>query len=575
MYKSPGEIVKVEVQNFKDTSITLTQNVAFSQYYIIQRINKYLMNRFWDCPDPTALFWNLSTQRIPLYAKSIDMDTKNFYVSGVGETNWFQAWILNVRFKQWARESRLALTLDDVSTSIARYGSTVWKRYDRDGEVMIEECDLRNLYFDPTVKNIIDTPVVELHYMTETEIRSLWGDEKAKEVVDRAMEARDGEGNEAESEDAKYEIWERWGERENRNGKVKYYHDIGVGCGELEVELSSDEINIKENGKPKAFPYYDFHGERVSGRWMGLGVVERLFPLQEQINTLVNQNQEANEIASLLLFRTADPDTTGNILQSVETGQIINSQDMQQLPVDNRFIGTFINQLQLIEDKADKLCFLNESITGETPPSGMPFRSLAVSTRAALSTFRYIKTSIGEKMGYILQEDVMPNLVKQFNREDVIEIAEDENDIRLFDEMVIKKAKEQFQYDLAKEGFVVFEEDLIAFEEAKREELTTTRRVEKIGKKFFDFEYGIHMNPTGESVDKNAQNAAIDGAIEMMLAAPSVVDTPLFKQKLSNNGIPPFRLTPREQQQLQQTAQGQKIPEAEGRDKLMELAEVQ
>ena len=118
---------------------------------------------------------------------------------------------------------------------------------------------------------------------------------------------------------------------------------------------------------------------------------------------------------------------------------------------------------------------------------------------------------------------------------------------------------------------IVFEEEIVGVRNQARENATRERRTEDIGKKFFNFEYGIVMNPTGESVDKNIKNAAIDGAIEMMLAAPAVVNTPLFKQKLANNGIPPFRLTVEEQQQLEQSATGEPIPDAP-EDKLSQLA---
>ena len=570
--QSPGELVAKEVQDFKTKPVMLTSGTSYSQYDTIQRENRYIAGEFMDCPDPNAMFWQLSNQRIPLYAKSIDMDTKDFYVVGVGKTNWFQAWILNVRYKKWSRESRLALTLDDVSTGIATHGSMVWKKVETDGVVGIEAADLRNLYFDPTVKNIIESPVVELHYMTETEIRYKWAD-KADEVIEKAKQRRDSEDHEAESEDEKYEVWERWGEfKKELDDDAKYFRFVGVGAGDLEVILTEDEITLGKNGKPKDFPYYDFHGERVSGRWKALSVPERLFGLQEQINTLVNQNNEANSIASLFLFRTEDPGTTGNILQSAQSGQIINSQDMQQLGIDNRFISTFLNQLQSIESKADSLCYVNDSISGDTPPSGVPFRSLAVATRAALSTFRYIKTSIGEKMGYVLQEEVLPSIIKGFNREDIIEIAEDEEDIRIYDDRLVDQAIEDFKIERASMGLVVFEEDLEVLKVNTRKSVQRNRRIEEIGKKFFDFEYGIVMNPSGKSVEKNVQNAAIDGALEMMIAAPAIVNTPLFKQKLANNNIPPFRLTVEEQAELSQSATGKPVPEAPV-DTLSKLAE--
>lgn len=568
-----GKIAYKEIRAFKNGTVMLTEGEAFSQYHNLKRINKYKRGQFLECDDPTAIFWQLGTPRIPLYAKSIDMNTNNFSMIGVGKFNWFKAWVLNVRFRKWAREKRLAITLDDTSGGISTYGSMVWKKTFIKDEVELDDVNLQNLYFDQTVKNIIDSPVVETHYMTESQIRARWSN-KADEIVKKADTARDGEDHDAESEDEKYEIIERWGEFKKEADKdAKYYHWIGVGEGDKEVEIVMDEIKLDYKGLPtKDFPYFDFHGERVAGRWQGLGVIERLFGLQEQVNTLVNQNADANDIASLLLLITNDPDTQGNVLDSVRTGQVINSQDMRQLAIDNRFIQTFLSQLETIERKADELCYINDSVSGDTPPSGVPFRSLAVATRASASTFRYIKTSIGEKMGWVLQEQIMPDVVRDFNKEELIQIMEDDADVRLFDQVVTENELRTYMQKRADGGFVIFSEDL----EAKKQEIQTRLQREgrsvETGKNFFDFKWGIYMNPTGESVDKNIQNMAIDGALQDMASNPAIVNTPLFQQKLENNGIPPFRLTQEEVASLE-ASKGKPLPETQRIDKLSALAQ--
>lgn len=565
-----GTLANNEIEAYKRGIIQLTEGDSFSQYENIRRINLYVRGKFYECSDNTAIFWQLSTPRTTLYAKSIGMDTKNFSMVGIGKFNWFKNFIANARFRQWAIDERLAITLDDTSSGVSTYGSMVWKKsFNKKGKVKLEDVNLSNLSFDQTVKDIIDSPVVEAHYMTESKIRNLYPDQ-AEDLMKAAKKGRDDEDNQAESEDDVYQILERWGEFKKEEDKdAKYYHWIGAGQGEGEVSVVNDEIKLNSDGDPKDFPYYDFHGERVPGRWQARGVVERLFELQEQANTLVNQNNEANQIASLLLFRTADPDTVGNILDAATSGQIINSQDMQQMGVDNRYIQTFLNQLQLIENKADSLCFITESISGDTPPSGVPFRSVAVATKAAKSTFTYIKTRIGEKMGWIIENDIMPDLVGEFNKEDLFEITEDNADVRLYDEVKIEDGLREYMKKRTKEGVqILFEEDLAVEKARIAKELERGGRKEGVK---IDFKYGIRMNPTGESVDKVAMNAAIDGALEMMSANPAIANTPLFKQKLENNGIPPFRLTVEEQAELQQNAT--KLPEQQGPDKLSQLAE--
>lgn len=572
-YKSPGTIAMLEVQSFKDNTVQLTEGGSYSQKDTINRVIKYTRSQFLNDNGSDAIFRNISNQRIPLYAKSIDMDSKDFYVFGVGKTNWYQAWVLNVRFKKWVRENRFSLTLDEASTGIATFGSSVWKKFkDNDNQTKLEEADLRNLYFDPTVKNIVDSPVVELHYMTETQIRNKWSD-KADDIIAKATEARDDDGNTSETEDHKYQIWERHGQFTNKNSKTSYMWHIGSGEGDMEVDIFNAELTLDKNNQPKNFPYFDFHGERVKGRWLGLGIVERLFSLQEEMNTIVNQNAEASNIASLLLFRTADPNIAGNILHEARSGQILNSEDLQQLSLDNRFINEYLNQVKRINQEADALCYIQESISGETPPSGVPFRSVAMASRGAVSTFDYIKTHIGEKMGYILQEQVMPDLVKGFNREDAVEISEDELDIAAFDKAQVDKAVLSYKKTRAKMKMVAWEEDINEIKIDMLQNAQSNRRLEKHGKKFFNFEYGVTMTPTSESLDKETKNSALDGILSTMAATPALVDTVPFKQKVALNGLPPFILTPDQKEGMQQSRKATPIPEAP-QDTLSDLAAV-
>jgi hypothetical protein len=556
-----SEVIQSEDQKYKNETVKITDGFYFSQYRTIQRINRYINNQFWSCQDPDAVFWNISNPLIPLFAKSIDLDSKDFRVSGIGNIHEFQAFVINLKFRRWVSvdtsvndgqttDNAFGITLDDTSTGITTYGSSVWKKVEKSEGVTIEEVNLSNLRMDPTVKDLIDSPVIEFHYMSETQIRNKWS-EKADEIIEKGKEARDGEDNQSETTVEEYEIWERWGSyRENEDDDYKYMHYIGSGYGEFEVVLFEEEISLDKDGKPKDFPYYDFHVGKYAGRFLRIGVVERLFELQEQANTLVNQNHESNQIASLLLMRTSDPETQGNILQSAVSGQIINSQDMQQIGIDNRFAANFFSNLNRIEEQARALCFITESVSGETPPSGVPFRSFAVASNASNNTFDYIKTSVGIKMGLVVEKQIMPSLVKKWNKEEFIKIAQNEDDIRLYDEAVVRLAVKNYMLDRASKGLAIFEEDVQQVKEDTLIALEKGERIEPIGKNFFDFKYGISMNPVGESVDKNAKNAAIDAAMQDMLANPAVVNTPLYREKLEINGISPFRLTQEEQQEL-------------------------
>lgn len=566
-------VIQQEKQSYKESSVRRTSGDYFNQFNTLERINKYKNSKFLECDDQDAIFWNLSTPRIPLFAKSIDWDTKDFKIKGIGKFKYLQSWILNVRFRKWVKDTRFALVLDDLATKTATYGSSVWKKEKFKGKYRIKNVNLLNLVFDPTVENIIQSPVIEFHYLTETQIRKKFPD-FAQRIIDNAKEARDIDDNKSETTVEQYEIWERWGDYENEEEgqKMKYMHFIGSGYGDGEVIILEEEVKTDSEGQPIDFPYYDFHIDQYTGTWLREGVVERLFILQERANTIVNQNAEITHIASLLLFRTQDSGTNGNLLKSALNGQIVASSDLQQITIQNNAIGALLKELELIERQADSICFITETVSGETPPSGVPFRSLAVASNASRNTFKFIATSMGEKIALILQEQILPEEIKDWKKEDLIDIEEDEQDMRLYDKILIKQEVDKFKKAKIKANVAIAEEDIADVVQRATKAVQENRRSIKVTDDIFDFKWGVDMNPTGEGADKNALNAAIDGALQDLLANPNVVNVPLYQTKLEVNGIPPFRLTQEEVQQLQGSKVKEVSPQVPEEDKLSAMA---
>jgi hypothetical protein len=385
------------IDKFKSEELEITKGYKFNQYNNIQRINLYLNQRFLECSNENAIFWDLSSPRITHFSKNIDLDTKDLYPYGIGETNFVQAWILRIKLRRWLRESGIASLLDDLVDGVSAFGSAVWKVVEGK-TTTIEEVDLRNLYFNQTAKRIKDVPVVELHYLTPYEIKKkdgVW--ENVNEVLD--IETKDG---------GVYEIWEFWGEV-LEDDKTKLIHQIGYNFGDKAIILFDEEY------KEKDYPYRDFHIGKYRGRWQRIGIVERLYKLQERANTVVNQNAQATEIASLLLLRSTDTETGANVLEQAVNGQIINSQDLQQIGIDNRAFTVLLNELKTIEAQADKLCLTPDIVQGEALPSGTPFRSLATLANAAKSAFKSIRDRIGSELETILMDNVLPSVVKGWN----------------------------------------------------------------------------------------------------------------------------------------------------------------
>lgn len=529
--------------------------LKYNQREIINRINLYLNDQYLE-RDDNALFWNISAPRVTHFTKLISPDTKDFYPYGLGQFNFTQAWALRKFVKKWFDDNEFYKTLNDVAEGLATYGSCVWKKYtDEDGKVEIEEVDLQNLYFDQAVECINDTDIVEKHFLSR---RELWEKDGIWNNVQEVLKEKGDE----------FEINEFWGfvdDELNGTKTHEYKHLFVYGEGENEIIL------WEEKKEPKECPYFDFHLGRFRGRWMRVGVVERLFKLQARTNELVNQNAQSTAISSLLLLKSANADISGNVLEQAINGQIIGDESLQQIGITNTGLNQFIQELQLINQQADRLCLTPEIIQGESSPSNTTFRGIAVVNAGAVTAFKNYRQNLFEKIADILLTEIFPKLVKGWSREKLIEMSEDEEDIDAYDKALLEQMKKE---TMLSGTLVTPEIEQTLVQKIQDSIKNIGRRIEPV-EGFWNFKWGFKMMPTDESVDKSATNDAYFNALQMVGANPTLSEIPLFKQYLENNGIAPQKMTPKQKQELQQVAQGQpnQMPEPKQPDKLLAAAQ--
>ena len=559
MEKKISQLVSEIIDDCKNSSLELVSGnkeikpILFNQRDILRKIDFYINNKYTE-RDDDAIFWNISNHRITHFAKLITPDTKDFYPYGIGQHNFIQAWALRKYVRKWFDDGAFYKTLNDTGEGLATYGSQVWKEYKEKGETKVKEVKLDNLYFDQSVEWIKDSNIVELHELTT---HDLW---EKDGIWDNVVDVF-----KTDRKTHKYEVWEFTGYySENEDEKPVYKHVIGHGYGQQEIILWEEEITQDE------CPYIDFHLGKYRGTWLRMGVVQRLFDLQERTNTLVNQNAQSTAIASLLLLKSANADITGNVLEQAVNGQIVGDETLQQIGITNTGLNQFVQELQLINQQADKLCLTPEIVQGEASPSNTTFRGIAVVNAGAVTAFKNYRQDFFEKVANFLLKEVFPTLVKKWSREKLIEMSEDDEDIEDYDKEIIEDAKRQ---SLLNGNLVTpeLEQQIIG---------DVQNNIKKIGRNvvpkegFFNFKWGFKMVATDESVDKSAQNDAYFNALQMTGANPTLTETPLFKQYLENNGISPQKMTPAQKQELQQAAMGgaNQMPEQKQPDQLLAQA---
>jgi len=559
----PNEIIHAKVQDI----ITSAQNdylqfvikdrseqstFLYNQRDLVRKINFYINNKYTQ-RDDTAIFWNMSTPRIPHFSKLLQFDTKDFLPMGEGEYNFYQAWILKIKAKEWFRDEKFYQTLNDLAQGISTYGSIIWKVVTEEGVNQLKECKLENLYFDQATEKIEDADLVEKHYLTRNALMGkmdIWTD------VEKVLEK--------EKDNGTIELWEYTGYL-YEDGQNNYKHIIGYGSGDDYTELWNEPI------KKEDCPYELFRLGRYNGRALGIGVVERLFEIQERTNELINQNAESTRIASLLLFKSANMDLTGNVLEQAINGQIVPDESFEQVGIQNTGLNQFIQELQLLNQQADRLCMTPEIIQGESSPSSATFRGLAVVNSAAENAFTIYRQNLGEQVSDVLMQWIFPDVIKGWNKGMIVEIAQDDVDVEMYD----KAVKNWMAKEKMLNGEQLSTEILDNIEEQVTGELKTKGRKVEVPKDWFNFKFGFKLMPTSETGDKLQINDAMFNALQMTGANPTLTDIPLFRQYLENNGISYWKLTPKQKEQLEQAnteGNAQTLPEPKKPDALLASA---
>ena len=589
-----------------DMPVTLSSGVRYDHRKTLRMINAHKRGKFEsETTDSDDIFWALGQKKAPVFAAKLDLDSRVFRVEGRGDKNFYQSWATNVRFQKWAKDSKFAKDLDDIGDSCTDFGSAAIKLVNRD----IQEVDLMRLWFDPTIESFFKQTKIELHELQEHEVDQMKGWQKKAQAWETALFADDIETRKEDTTEMvaeKRKFWERVGwfdvaqytNEDMVNGEYideylrdaegeiikddngvalmnpdlpasqwKFMHAQFSGLGDNEVVVFAEEID------PEKDIYLDIHISKYEDRWMRIGVYERLFPINKMANESVNWNRQNQEIASLLLFKSGKEELIGSkLLSEAESGQVLGDKDLEQIGISNTYVSEFVGTLAVYEKMADELCSLPDFAQLDQKT----FRGLAAQLNVVNSAFKKSRDRIAESISEILIKRVLPAEVRKWNKEKALEIAGFDIDIRIYDSLAIISHLDAFLQDEFAKGNNPSEAEKLAFTENLINQIEREGRTLNFAKGFFDFKFGLGINPTSESENREQQNDAYNNTITWLLTNPAVVNIPIFREYVEKNNITPFHLSAQEQQALREgQLQAPKDAIGQGGDKLAQKVDTQ
>lgn len=585
--------------NFLTKEIEIVPGLMHNQYEVVKRTYFYQHNQFESGPvdengDP-KYFYDLVTDRNDDASKNIDLDTSDCYIKAEDEGAQLKSWLLRREFMGYAKTSGFGKKLNELADDLPAFGTVVWKKVKlSDGRTDVETVELINLMNDPGVKSLKDGVVIERHVLTQSDLWSYksWDQNAVQEMITNGQTiARVGfldtnqavmQGSFATSVDEYtpfYEVYEFWGEipramyeKYKRGGKPRVYKRgtpavqkagaiespymgnlndsvyvmaviSGVDSGQKESVLFCKEVNRN------LFPYKEVHFRRRKGRWLGVGNYEACFDLTEKANEITNRYFSSLRIALLHLYQTRDKSHVKNVLSDLLDGDLVVSKsEITAIPTEIRGASDYVNEMRMIEAKADRVCKSLEVVTGQNLPSNTPFKLGAQQLVSATKFFDKVQENMGLFLEDVFNEWLLKDFGESLTEEHILDILDDTDDMEIY----YATKKKIFQYDVMKRYILETNEiptveKLQMVGELIQDQVKKSPKQIKIERDYFtNFKYSVKMVITSENNRKKENLDTLSETYQVTAANPAALQDPrlmkLLNMILEESGYSPLQI---------------------------------
>ena len=457
--------IKAEIDYCETTGISVNPAFAKTQINVINLIEKYWLSQYRDGNEDSfgnpRPFYNISTFPVDIASKLIESDVKDIKVISENDNYW-TAFFMQKELHQWMSDRYFGNFLNKLAYDLPKYGHTVVKKVGDN----IEIVPLSNLRFRPDANSLKDIPVVERHmyqpdeFVLEAKAR---GWENVDLVDLKPFEVEENKDAYTANKLAVFEAYFPPGFLEDTDSN--YFIASGDGV-------------ILHHTKMDKSPYKDIPWEKVRGRTLGRGQVEKLFPEQIYLNRIASDKQDGLAYTSKHLWQTRDNTIARNLLADTENGDVLVVNDeVKPIATEERNLA-FYNQDEFKwESNA-----MRKTFTAEQPQS----KSVPGNAKAQMVNFQiqsgYFKTK-REELNNFIKEIIVDWIIPDFkggNRKEhqvIIRniLAGDAGSSKLF-QLVVSQRLEERKLDSLLKGKLIMPDE----EQVLKSTIADTVKDEKI-----------------------------------------------------------------------------------------------
>lgn len=332
----------------------------------------------------------------------------------------------------YVKEHDLDTYFDELNTSRIDFGGGLSKMTD-----MPEVVPLQSIAFcDQT--DILSGPLGIKHFYSPDQLLSMesvgWGRESngatasLQEVIMLSQDEKkvDRLKGESTKTPGRYvEVYEVHGNLPKKfadptDTSGEYETRIFIVCFYTKQDSDKREGIILYTAPEKELPFKLIKRDPIWGRALGMGGAEELFEPQVWVNYSVIRQKDMLDAASKTILISNDPAVAQrNNLRNMKNLDIIAEQtngNTRQLDTYPRNLNAFEQDVQKWEAHAQQMGAANDSIMGENPASGTPFKLQELVTQQSQGLHDYRRGQFAKHIEEIYNEWIIPHIEKKITQ---------------------------------------------------------------------------------------------------------------------------------------------------------------
>lgn len=561
--KSIGETVRQQEQSYTSGVTQISKYVSYSMNETLEQIDAYLNSKHISGPTDSLgrdkPFFNIVSAATNIWFRATDIDRRNIKIRATKSKDWIDSFVATIHLQLWMRKARFGTFLNEWGRVLARYGSALIKKVENSDGLHLEVIPWNRLIVDQV--DIEASSIIEVIELSASQLRRRiethgYDKDAVESLIESAQTAR-------ETKDRR--------RKDNLNNFIKLYEVHGEFplCLYNDSEKDTDKTTYvrqmhvisfvgKKNGRNTEYddftlyrglertnPYKLTHLIEEDGRTLSIGAVEHLFESQWMMNHTALQIKNQLDLASKLIFQTADINFVGqNALAAIETGDILihaAGMPLNIVPNNAHDVTSLQNFAASWKSLANEIVGISDAMLGAAPKSGTAWRQTEAMLNESYNLFELMTENKGLAIEDMMREWIIPSLKKKMNTSEEIAATLEQSDIDKIDPIYIKNiAIEEVNKKIKEmllEGEVPTQMDqefMTAKAEGDVREMLASLgdqrffKPSELGDKtwkeqFKDLEWEIQVDVTGEETNVQEALATLNTALK-------VVMTPGFDQ---------------------------------------------